>query len=804
MSSKGAVKKVKADKNSEFGTCEKIMKVISEMQNIERRRAYDRAIINTLFNGDPPYTKEEEDKHQIEININWGEGKRIMRDANNQLNSALLHPGNLFTVSLEKGKEDKRDEWAAAFTKAIHKPLQRGVTGKKFSFVIKNRNATIAMHGIGALLWPNGFKWMPRFVALEDLLIPTETSCDFSNLRYFSVNLYLTPGELIEMTKGDTVLPGWNQPLVNKVLQEIKDQPTGGNQATWEDQPEEMMNIYKENSGWYYSDAVPRIRARYFFYLNTDTLKWHRMMLLREASDVGSSGGTTNSNKDSFLFDGSKKPVSDTLDQILNVQYGDENFVAPLKYHAVRSLGSDLYAPIETNNRLRCEFVQSVFEHLKMYFRIENPQDRDRLKEVLLSQYGFIPQGLNFVKRDERHEIDPALVDNAMGQMRQIMQESSSSFVQNVNDGTEKELSATEANIRNNQASVMVSAMISALYFQETFLYEEIVRRFCQKGSEDVSVQRFQKECLAAGIPSELLYDASCWHVVCERVLGGGDKTQAQQEALFIWQSIPQLDPSVQQKARLLALGTLINNFDKAKELVPITPVTSTNGTQVAEQLFGTLMTGNQCALRTGIDFQGYVKTLVTMMGGVVQRIQSTDNMGTIEEIAGLAIVAQNISEYLKVLSQDKSNNQFIKQIGDSLGQIMNLVKGFGQRLQEKHQAANAKENIVINYKDAPEDIQRQMESAAGFQPSQIQQPDVKTAKAVQGIKIAQEKHQQKTTQSAQSFALEQARQNAATEAKIRNENMIQRSKIVNQHISTVADTISKLHKAKNSSGQKE
>ena len=801
MSAKAAVKKVKATpKNSEFGTCEKIMAVIAPMQTIERRRAYDRAIINTLFNGDPPYTKEEEEKHQIEINVNWGEGKRIMRDANNQLNTALLHPGNLFNVTLEKGQQDKRDEWAAAFTKAIHKPLQRGNSGKKFSYVIKNRNATIAMHGIGNLLWPNGFKWMPRFVPLEDLLIPTETSCDFSNLRYFAVNLYLTPGELIEMTKGDNVLPGWNQKLVNQVLSEIKDQPTGGNQATWADQPEEMMNIYKENSGWYYSDAVPRIRARYFFYLNTDTLKWHRMMLLREASDVGA--GTSVDNKDAFLFDGSKKPVSDSLDQILSVQYGDANLVAPLKYHAVRGLGVDLYAPVETNNRLRCEFVQSVFEHLKMYFRIENPADRDRLKEVLLSQYGFIPQGLNFVKRDERHEIDPQLVDEAMGQMRQIMSESSSSYVQNTNGGTEKEISATEANILNNQANVMVSAMISSLYFQEAFLYQEIVRRFCQEGSADPQVEKFQKECISAGIPKELVYDASVWFVVCERVLGGSDKTQAQQEAVFIWQNINNLDPSVQNKARLLALGTLLNNFDKARELVPQAPVTSTTGTQIAEQLFGTLMTGNQGALRSGIDFQGYVQTLVKMMGGVVQRIQSTDNMGTIEEIAGLATVAQNIGEYLKVMAQNKENNQFVKQIGDALGQIMNEVKGFGQRLQEKHQSESVKENVSINYKDAPADIQRQMEMAAGFKPSQQPTPDVKTAKAVQGMKIAGEKHAQKMEQSSQSFAMEQSRQQAAAMAKIHNENMLQRSKLVNQHIATVADTIAKLHKAKNSSRQ--
>lgn len=802
MSAKPAPKKKTTVKpSSEFSTAEKIMQVITPMQNVERLRAYDRATIDNLFNGEPPYTKEEEEKFQIEINVNWGEGKRIMGDANNQLNSALLHPGLLFSATCRAGAVDKRDEWAMEFAQNMHIPLQEGKSGFLFSFLIRNRNATIAMHGLGPVLWANDFKWIPRFIPLEDLLIPSQTSCDYSNLRYFAVNLYLTPGELIEMTHGDTVLPGWNMTIVRQVLQEVKDQPTGGNQATWIDRPEEMVNVFKENCGWYYSDSVPRIRARYFFYKSMETGKWHRMMLLREA---GEGGQPSSVDTKQFLFDGSKAPVADDINHILSIQYGDKNFVAPLKIHAVRGLGVDLYAPVETNNRLRCEFVQSVFEHLKMYFRIQNPADRDRLKEIVLQQYGVLPQGLEVLKREERHQIDPALVADAMGQMRQIMQESSSSFVQNVNDGTQKEMTAKEANIRLNQATMMVSAMIGAIYFQENFFYEEIKRRFCKKGSADPDVKAFQKRCIEAGIPEDILLKHENWKLTVERVLGGGDKTLAQEEGAFLWNNSNQFEPSVQGQVKRTALAAILGNYDKARQFIPITPVTSTSGTQLAEQLFGTLMTGNPCAVRNGIDIQGYVQTLLRMMGGVVQRIQSTDNMGTAEELGGLITVAQNIGQYLQILGQDPKNKQMLKQIGDTLGKLMNEVKGFGQRLQEKHQNASLRENLIINYKDAPEDVRRQMEQTAGFTPSQMPQPDPKAAKAEQQMQIKNEQHAQKSTQSAQSFQLEQERRNAEVQAAIARENTVTRHKLLNDRINTVATGLAKIHQAKNSSGHAE
>ena len=227
------------DEDALFGTPQKVFNICENMQLAEDVRARDRAKINVLFNGSNPYTREEEEKYQIQINVNWGFGKSIIRDAISQLNSAFRHNGLLFTATAKEGPVQKREIWSDYFTKNIHEPIQNGASGKKHFFLVGSRNANISLHGIGALIWPNDFRWMPRFAALEDLLIPTDTYCDFSNLRYFGENLYLSPGEFATMAMGDKKLSGWNEKQVKAILDNQKTMVKGDNATPfWKDQPE--------------------------------------------------------------------------------------------------------------------------------------------------------------------------------------------------------------------------------------------------------------------------------------------------------------------------------------------------------------------------------------------------------------------------------------------------------------------------------------------------------------------------------------------------------------------------------------
>ena len=775
------------ESNSEFGTVPKVQAAIHDMQQIEDRRGMDRAKINILFNGARPYTAEEEAKHQIAINVNFGQGKRIMADANRQLNNALLHPGILFTCTTDSGPPDKRDNWGQTFTAEIHKPLQQRKSGKRNMFMIRNRNASVCMHGIGPLLWSNDFRWMPRFVPLEDLLIPTDPFCDFSNLRYFAVNLYLSPGEFIDMTQGDMVQKGWNRKACAKIIDDQKERISESMPSTWKDQPEAMREVFKQNQGYYYSDAIPKIRLRAFYFQAVDEpKKWYRRVLLREAySDV---------KVDEFIYN-SDDVFADDVDCILNVQYGDGSLIAPVKYHSVRGLGVDLYSPVEITNRLQCEFAQATFEHLKMYFRIQNPTDRDRLKSVVLQQFGFIPEGLQIVPRTERHQIDPNMVDMVLGQMRQFMQENSSAFVQDSEKTEGGPITAKEATIRLNQSNAMISGMLQMMYVQEGFYYEELVRRFCKTDSNDPQVKDFQKRCIASGIPKHLI-NAERWRVTPERVLGGGDQTLADAQAQWLYQNRTSYSPEAQLKIMRLVTTTILRDPAKAKSFVPDTPPTATVGSKLADSLFGTLIQGIETPLAEGIDYEGYVGKLLLANQTVIQRIGQNGNMATMQEIAGLSNVLKNIMQYVEAMAKDESKKALVKQIQDMMGNQANEIKGYAQRLQEEQQKqaqSNPETQAKVQAIMATTTAKLQSKQAADTQKLQHKEAAF-TQKSRQGLQSHEMNLQKTTADTHQQIATDQAK----TLAQLQTERARTEQAIATEQAKTISQIEAEQIKAKN------
>jgi hypothetical protein len=753
----------------EFGTPQKVWDVSQLMQDIEDSRARDRSRINAMMNGQRPYDKAEEKKYNIQINVNFGEGKRIMSDANRQLNNALLHPGTLFNCSCEEGKVDKRQEWGQVFTQEIHKPIQRGRSGYRNHFVVRSRNASVAMHGIGVLHWANRWDLLPQFVPLENFLVPTDTYCDFTNARYFAVNLYWSPGELTEKALGDTSGRHWNKKQVLKILEAHRKYYAESTPSTWKDQPEAMKQIHDQNKGYYYSDAVPKIRLRVFYWRSLEKPHvWYRSIIQREV--YGEAKLTE------WVYDCADEPFASSVNEIVNVTYGDTNVVAPLLYHSARGLGVDLFAPVELINRLRCEMLWATFENLKMIFRIRDPADRDRLKQVILGQLGFIPDGLEIVPREQRHQIDINLVNTALGQVKELMQENSASFIQQLdNAAPSREMTAREAMARINQANQMIASMLSLIYDQQNFLYEEQVRRACMVNPDDPHIIQFQHRCQRKGIPEELLHNPLAWRVQSERTLGGGDQSLGEARAQWLLQNKTLFDPQSQTTILRMVTSTVLDDPAKGQLLVPSVAPQATDGSRAAANLFGTLMQGvRPKGILTGIDYIGYIEELLSLMEQSVQRITSTDNVGTPLDLIGLITCAQNVGTYMMILQGDPKETQRVRQYSDMLGKLINLVKAFGQRQAQQRQSQQPQM-----------DPKAQASAQATVMNAQIK------------AKIAADKSQQRQQEKILEFELDQARENIRTLSEIRREDLAHRQKLLNDSMEATVNALRGLSSAK-------
>ena len=667
------------ESTDKYSTPGDVLKVISEIEKSLLPRSVDRALINNQFNGSRPFTPEEEEEHQIQVNANFLEGYKIAQNAVTQMNGALLYKDRFFNARCNGGKATKRREWGEYFTANIHKPLKRKKSGRKFNHLMQNRNAALVLHGVGPLHWKNDHSWMPTFVGLDDLLIPTDTPLEMSDeLGHFGVNTWITAWQLYSNSQLETT-PGWNKPLAMKVLQALLTSrnftPDYFNDFG---APEKQESLWKQRSAYLNSDAIPKVKLTTFYHQDQETGEWWRKVLVRENQAISVQA----INPDEFLFEG-KTTFAESIERVLHIQFGDGSVVAPFKYRSVRGLGVLLYSVIELMNRLRCQFTQHVFANLVPLLRVENPQDQDRPKLLQMQPYAVVEQGVSFVKQDERHQIDPRLVETNMNEFRQLMTESSASYVQDIDNGTGREQTLGEAQIKLQSANRIVAGMLQGAYIQEEFLYEEIIRRFLNATNDEPEAVKFRADCRRDGIPDDLMADPDNWIVELTKAAGSGDQTLAKQEVAALMQIAPQLDPTSQRKVRRDFISVMTGNPDKANDLVPEEQPTVTSGRKAAEDVFGTLMQGAPVGVREGIEQRDYVAAMLSMMEAVVTRIHQTDDVGTPMDVIGLNAAASDVEQHIQILAQDPNEKEAVTAAGKELGKMMNDVKAFQQRQEE-------------------------------------------------------------------------------------------------------------------------
>lgn len=657
-----------------FKNADQVRDVIELMRQTDiTAHSINRSRISELADGFPPFSDEEAELNQVKNNINFLEAPGIFHKARSTWNNAFLKPANRYTITLDSGPVHKRTAWSHRITANLNKPLKNSL---RYIEAIRATGAQVVMFGIGPKHWEKSRCWMPKEVGIEDLLVPSGTKVNLENLSHFALYRKYTPSELYNMTHGKQVDPGWKMKVVNEELRRLamtQQKATDSYQDTMN--PEKLVNFYVMNSGFLDTDAVPTCDAWQFFYLEDDG-KWYKKMILENSSYGYGSG---------FIYD-PKRPFAGKLSQILHLQFGDGANTAPFLYHTIRSLGFLLYATCHLQNRLRCRFMDAIFEATLQYFRVNNADDRSRVQKVDLHHLGLVPNGLEFIPRDQRWEINSDLVVAGLAQNRQLMSENASSFTQDVNDGTGKELTATEVMARLNNANALVSSLLSMAYTYDKFEGIEIARRFTLKDSNDPDVMAFRLACLKDGIPETYL-NVERWNVEPERVMGGGNKTLELAQAKALMEVRDAYDPDAQREILRDYTLAINDNPDKAERWVPLETKSVTPSEHDAQVSLGALMQLSPVSVRQGIDHIGYVEAFLLGMQSIVEDIKMI-GQPTPQQILGFLAAHKHVKGHIAIIAMNKEETQRVKQYEDFLKPIMNQVKAWGQQLDQARQAA--------------------------------------------------------------------------------------------------------------------
>lgn len=662
-----------------FSTPQKILQFIRQGEDAEATRSENRAKVNRAANGFPPLPEEEAKKLGIKINVNWGELLVLLTHATGQLLNAFLGNQYFFTVKIPIAPEEHKSEWEAFITAEINRPLRESLT---FFELHRSRWASVVSHGVGISVWPNPKRWEPEFRPQCDVRIPTDTTLDFKNLEAYAERHNWGVMELLDEVFNDKPGNKWNKKAVARILKNVKDlnETQAPNNYNWETDYEKLAEVLKQDGSLGSSTALPTIPLWHFFF--KDNTGDRKGLFMRVVPELTANPGATDAE---FLWT-SDEPVAPTWKQLIHCQYGDLNSTAPFKYNAIRGLGFLLLEPTFYDNLTICRMLQHMFDNFNVWLRTVDNPDKARKAVQEFGDYKVVSQGTSVVPNNERHQVDPQFVEMGLAKMKQLQQEASSSYTQQTDTGTKKEQTAFETRVKMEQVNAMMGSILRIAFKYESYFHREICRRFCLENTDDDDILTFQKSCEDFKIPRQFL-NVKYWEVEPVTPLGQGNPTIAQAAAQQLMQNRGAYSPQAQ--AKILHDFTLVTTGDprKAQDLAPISGrVLQSDAKREAIGLFGTLMTGVSVPLMES-NLLDQIDALMPLLAGKIVQIEKRDNMADHAEASGLQNVGTYIGQAIEQLAQDPMQKEKVKLYKDSLGKLMNQVKGVAQRGTEAAQS---------------------------------------------------------------------------------------------------------------------
>jgi len=676
----------------EFKNAEQVQQICWEMRCADWPRDANRARINDLFNGVPPYSQDEVRDNNINVNVNFLEATRLGHDARMQGQQGILKPGNYFVARTDAGPSSKRVNWGNLSTSVVNKTMKRSLS---YYENIRSKIGSNVLHGIGPSCWENSDVWLADPLGVEDLLIPASTYVTFKNLPFFCILRSFTAPELIKISRAKKVDKAWNKDLIESCLKWIDRESMALMGSNWPDtwSPSKVEERVKGDGGYYMGDQVPTIDVFDFYYWSdeNDEEGWRRRIVLDDWSTPASAGtgyqfsrnSAVDFGRNQWLYNSGARVIAQRREEIFTCAFADLSAVTPFRYHSVRSLGFLLYAVCHLQNRLRCSFSKSVFESLLMYFQVGNMDEAERALKLELADKGFIDEGLKFVKNADRYQVNAGLVELGLGENQKLISQNSSSFSsasQFSSDRDRKTKFQVQAELQQSQT--LISAALAQFFTYQEVEYREIFRRFLNPKSRDVEVQNVRKRLLRE-IPEKYLVPEA-WEIEAERTLGAGNKTLEMVQAEQLMQYRPLYDPEAQRQILRDVTLAITDDPGRANAYVPEQPhiSDSIHDTQLA---FGSLMQGAQVNVRPGLNNVEVIGTMLQLMDN---KIKQLGPMGSPADLAGIQNCAQYTQGFIQLLEQDEAMKSTAKAFAQVLSKLMNLVRAMAQRLQQAQEKA--------------------------------------------------------------------------------------------------------------------
>lgn len=728
---------------------------VNQMERDEFNRREDRQLVSDFFHGAPPYSDQQAADLGLTVNVNNLFGYKDLSDARDQLLSLYTTPPRLWEVELDQAPPQLKKAWEAKAT--LHWNRIMKSSGRlKHGYEFAAGDAT--MHGEGFFWFPNTVDWCPQQASLARRLVPSKATMDVNALTHWTVSAELKFQDLVRHKKQGS--KGWKQDNLQIILKRIFDsklKESGGDaRVALDQQNPEMMAYYRQANMatdrlWAYSLPV-----KYFFQCNFDhPTQAFDLTVMADDAVADANGSNKVPAGQAVLFE--RESYFPTIQQTMFPMFMNAALGGEPLWHRVKGYGHLNYS---LNWHLECMMsraIQAVHEQGTTFFQASDSASREAMEQIILQHNGIIPEGINMVQSRVGGDFQGFLA------MMQMMRQRGAENVNTIapNNGQNDALQV-QAIFQQNSVASAVTNRVSHWFDYMNRLGREVWRRFTNplvmkddKGDGISEILKFQAAMQKEGIPLKYLQPNNC-HITTSRVVGDGNRQQAQAKAQAMMSSIQIYGPAAQQDIKRMFAAAVTDDYSLAEKWVPYDEEPDADQvTKAMEENAICIVTGKAPPIRDADQDVVHVQIHMDQMGEMVKTgVQEQQMHFTPQQMKGFVALGGHIAMHIKDRIQPVN-----KELAAKMLSALNEITQMGQKL------AN---NLV--------------------QQQQKQQQEGQEKPMTQAEIVAAKQAQQKIDQNQQKIEIGVKKHEDSQELRSRQQELREQEAASRQHLSLTKD----------------
>lgn len=502
---------LKIMKKSRINSVRAATEIFSRLINADFRSSQNRAAVQAMFDGAPPYneaTLRNEGQGYLS-NFSSGSAKQALDGAMAAYVDMLFSVEHLMRIRTNHGSEEERAEWEGIISEEWTRMMREWPL---FKFNFLNLCNFFIQHGIGLAYFPDDKNWQYRTSGLGDFYVPRMTITAEDELEVACCSRDYLPHQLNAMISGEHVDPCWNKEEVQKAINNalLNRSYAGSGPDTVNLQPELIQAELKNNDLCLSYGTNTYIRTVHFWVKEVDGSVTHLISL------------RTGTNAE-FLYKRSNRFKSmNQAFTFFTYGIGDNGYI-----HSVRGMGWKIFNKVQEIDRLVNRAADSAMLAASIILKPATENDMQETALTYIGQCGFLNPNVEIVPwamPDMGQNVMPMLADMRSSLQNDIGQYSSPVMASDSTERTKFEWKAKLAE------SAKVSSTGQLLFYDpiqklwRNTLKKQLRPDYRADEPGGHELWQFIKRCLKRGVPMEAIKKIDPDRSTVVRSLGAGSE----------------------------------------------------------------------------------------------------------------------------------------------------------------------------------------------------------------------------------------------------------------------------------------